>query len=259
MRRIALIAVAVGMLVAASAAYAATQINTYSAKMSFTSKGAGTASKPKPIGYTENLTAKGTGGNRTAILEDITTKIYGLTADQKDFPTCSLTSIANAKSDTGCPKGALVASGWITAQVGSPTNFKATAAPCDPALDVWNSGAGKLTYFFVDTPAHNCNALGLKTGSTGPYPATVKKAGKFLVVDVPIPSFINRPLGLAGSLMTEHLVWTHQAKKGKQSMASVACQGNKRPWAVTFKANLPGPTGTGGVTQSKTVSGSAAC
>jgi hypothetical protein len=263
LRRIALIAVAVGMLVAASAAYAATQINTYTAKMSFTSKGAGTASKPKPIGYTENLTAKGTGGNRTAILEDITTKIYGLTADQKDFPTCSLSAISAAGNDTVCPKGALVASGWITAQVGSPTNFQSPAAPCDPALDVWNSGAGKMTFFFVDTPAHNCNALGLKTGSTGPYPATVKKSGKFLVVDVPIPSFINRPLGLAGSLETEHLVWTHASKKVKgktvASLASVACQGKKRPFSVTFKANLPGPTGTGGVTQSKTVSGSAAC
>jgi len=260
LRRIALIAVAVGLLVAAGAAYAATsQINTYSAKLSFTSKKAGTAKKPAPIGYTENLTAKGTNGNRTAILEDITTKVYGLAVDQKDFPTCSLNQIAAAKNDTGCPKGALVASGWITAEVGSPTNFKASAAPCDPALDVWNSGAGKLTFFFVDTPAHNCNALGLKTGSTGPYPATVKKAGKFLVVNVPIPSFIGRPLGLAGSLESEHLVWTHQAKKGKQSLASVACQGKKRPFSVTFKANLPGPTGTGGVTQSKTVSGSAAC
>lgn len=263
MRRIALIAVAIGMLVAAGAAYAATQINTYSAKMSFTSKAAGTASKPAAIGYTENLTAAGTNGNRTAILQDITTKIYGFTADQKDFPTCSLNQIATAKNDTGCPKGALVASGWITAQVGSPTNFKAAAAPCDPALDVWNSGPGKLTFFFVDTPAHNCNALGLSTGKVGPYPATVKKAGKFMVIDVPIPSYINRPLGLAGSLQTEHLVFTHQSKKVKGktalSLASVACQGKKRPFSVTFKANLPGPTGTGGVTQSKTVSGSGAC
>ncbi len=263
MRRIALIAVAVGMLIAAGAAYAATQINTYSAKLSFTSKKAGTAKKPAALGYTENLTAMGTNGNRTAILEDITTKIYGLTADQKDFPKCSLNAIAAAKNDTVCPKGALVGSGYITAEVGSPTNFKAPAAPCDPALDVWNSGPGKLTFFFVDTTAHNCNALGLKTGDTGPYPATVKKAGKYMVINVPIPSFINRPLGLAGSLKTEHLVFKHQAKKVKgkrmQSLASVACQGKKRPYSVTFKANLPGPTGTGGVTQSHTVKASAAC
>lgn len=263
MRRIALIAVAVGMLVAAGAAYAATQINTYTANLSFTSKAAGTAKKAAPLGYTENLTAKGTGGNRTAILEDITTKIYGLSADQKDFPTCALSTISAAGNDTSCPKGALVGTGWITAAVGSPKDFKASAAPCDPGLDVWNSGAGKLTFFFVDTPAHNCNALGLKTGSTGPYPATVKTAGKYMVINVPIPSFINRPLGLAGSLETEHLVFTHQSKKVKgktvSSLASVACQGAKRPYSVTFSANLPGPTGTGGVTQSKTVSGTGPC
>jgi hypothetical protein len=257
LRRIVLIATAVGMLVAASAAYAA--INTYTASVSFSSKAAGKPAKPAPIGYTLNLSASGTNGNRTAILTDIKTKLYGLVADQKDFPTCSLNAIATAKNDTGCPKGALVGSGYITAEVGSPTNFTTPAAPCDPALDVWNSGAGKLTFFFVDTPAHNCNALGLKTGSTGPYPATVTKSGKWMVIDVPIPSFIGRPLGLAGSLETEHLVFTHQSKKVKgktvYSLASVACQGKKRPYSVSFTANLP----TTNQTESATKSGTGAC
>jgi hypothetical protein len=264
LRRIVLIATAVGLLGAAGAAFAATQINTYTAAIKFTSKAAGTAKKPVPIGYTVDLGANGTNGNRTAILQDIKTKIYGVVADQKDFPTCSLNTIANAKSDTSCPKGALVASGYIHAVVGNPKDFTTPATPCNPALDVWNSGAGKMTFFFVDTPAHNCNALGLKTGSTGPYPASVKTQGKFLVLDVPIPAFIGRPLGLAGSLEVEHLVFTHQSKKvgGKtvQSLASVACQGKKRPYSVSFTANLPDPaTGTGGTTQTSTVSHTAPC
>lgn len=258
MRRIVLIATALGVLVVAGAAYAAGQINTYTAKFSFTSKAAGTASKPAPIGYTENLTAKGTNGNRTAILEDIKTTIYGLKVDQKDFPTCSLSEVT-ASNGAKCPKGSLVASGYITAVVGSPTNFTAAATPCDPGLDVWSSGAGKLTFFFVDGAVHNCNGLGLKTGSTGPYPATVKQSGKNLVVNVPIPSFINRPLGLAGSLESEHLVWTHQSKKVKgktvYSLASDACKSGKRPYSVAFTANLP----TTGQTQTGTESGTAPC
>jgi hypothetical protein len=264
LRRIAMIATAVGVLVAAGAAYAASQINTYTASAKFTAKAPGTAKKPVPIGYTLTLGATGTNGNRTAILQDVKTKIYGLAVDQKDFPTCSLNAIANAKNDTVCPKGALVASGYIHAEVGNPKNFTQAAAPCNPALDVWNSGPGKLTYFFVDTPAHNCNALGLKTGSTGPYPSTIKTQGKFLVSDTPIPTFIGRPLGLAGSLLLEHLVFTHQSKKVKgktvQSLVSVGCQGKKRPYSVSFTANLPDPTtGQGGITQTATVSGTAPC
>jgi hypothetical protein len=264
LRRIVLIATAVGVLGAASAAYAVTQINTYTATVKFTSKSAGTAKKPVPIGYTLDITASGTNGNRTAILQDLKTKIYGLAIDQKDFPTCSLNAIANAKSDAGCPKGALVASGYIHAEVGNPKDFTTAATPCNPALDVWNSGAGKLTYFFVDTPAHNCNGLGLKTGSTGPYPSTIKTQGKFLISDTPIPSFVGRPLGLAGSLLVEHLVFTHQSKKVKgktvQSLTTVGCQGTKRPYSETLTANLPDPTtGLGGTTQTATVSHTAPC
>lgn len=258
MRRIVLIATALGVLVAASAAYAA--INSYTAKITFTSKKPGTAAKPVPTGYTENLTASGTNGNRTAVLLDIKTTIYGLKADGKDFPTCTLTQIANAKNDTVCPKGAEVATGWITASVGSATNFTAAGTACDPDLDVWNSGQGKLTFFFVDTPTHQCLGGALTTGSTGPYPATYKTVGKNLVVDVPVPNYVSFPLpGVAGSLETEHLVWKSTTKKvhGKTvaSIASVACSGKKRPYSVAFKANLP----TTSTTETKTVSGSAPC
>jgi hypothetical protein len=250
---------ALAVLGGAGAAYASSAINTYSLNMGFTSKAAGTPAKPAPMGYTLNVSASGTNGNRPALLSDLKTTAYGLAMDQKDFPTCSLNAIANAHNDTICPKGALVATGYITAEVGSPTNFTSAAAPCDPALDVWNTGKGKLTFFFVDTPAHNCNALGLKTGSTGPWAATVKTQGKNMVMDVPIPSFINRPLGLAGSLMSEHLVFVHQSKKvgGKtvQSLASVGCQGKKRPYSESFTASLP----TTGQTQTQTLSGVAAC
>jgi hypothetical protein len=260
LRRIALIAVAVGMLVAAGAAYAASQINTYSATLKFTPKSAGTAAKPMPVAYTQDISAKGTGGNRTAVLEDIKTKIYGLKADGKDFPVCTLNQIAAAKNDTVCPAGAKVASGFITASVGAKNNFAQAGSACDPLLDVWNSGQGKLTFFFVDTPTHQCLGGALKTGSTGPYPATYKTQGKYLVVDVPVPSYIDFPApGLAGSLETEHLVWAKKTAKVKgktvAATSSIGCLGKKRPYSTTFTANLP----TTGQTQTSTVKGSGAC
>lgn len=260
MRRIALIAVAVGMLVAAGAAYAASQINTYQASLKFTSKAAGTARKPAPIGYTQDINAQGTNGNRTAVLLDIKTKIYGLKADGKDFPTCSLSAISNAKNDTICRRGAKVASGYISASVGAQNDFTKAGAPCTPLLDVWNSGQGQLTFFFVDTPTHQCLGGALTTGSTGPYPATYKNQGKYLVVDVPVPHYVSFPApGVAGSLQTEHLVWAKTTKKVKgktvAAVASVGCQGKKRPYSMSFTANLP----TTGQTQTSTVTKSAPC
>ncbi|MGO9974076.1 MAG: hypothetical protein ACLPZR_12595 [Solirubrobacteraceae bacterium] len=263
MRRILVIVTALVVLGAAATAYAA--INTYQSTVIPTSTTAGSVSNPVPIGYTQNISAAGTNGNRTAVLTNITTKIYGVKADGKDFPTCSLTTIANAHNDTVCPKGAEVATGFITAAVGAANNFAVAGASCDPLLDVWNAGQGKLVYFFVDTPTHQCLGGALKTGSTGPYPATETTQGKYLVVAVPVPSYVSFPApGEAGSLETEHLVWAkHTTKvKGKTvaSIASVACLKGKRPYTTTFEANLPNSTtGAPGPTVTDTIKGSAPC
>ncbi|MGI8713581.1 MAG: hypothetical protein ACR2NR_10440 [Solirubrobacteraceae bacterium] len=261
MRRIlVLVTTGVVLLVAAASAYAA--LNTYTAKLAFTSKKAGTAKKPVATGYTEDLKASSTAsGNRTAVLLDIKTSIYGMKANTKGLPVCTATQIAAAKNDTMCPKGAKLATGYITATVGSVKDFTAAGAPCDPGLDVWNSGGGKLTFFFVEQAAHNCNALGLKTGSTGPYPGTEKQVGKNLVVDVPIPAFVSFPLpGLAGSLETEHLVWAKSSKttagKTQAVLSSVGCQGSSRPYSVAFTATLPT---AGPAKETKSVSAKAPC
>jgi hypothetical protein len=242
LKRILIIVTAAVVLGGAASAYAA--LNTYSAHLGFTSKQAGTAAKPAPIGYTQDLKASGTNGNRSAVLLDITTKIFGLKEDGKDFPKCSLNKISNAKNDTVCPKGSEVATGFITAGLGAEGNFKVAAAACDPQLDVFNSGQGKLTYFFVDTPTHQCLGGALTTGSVGPYPATYKTVGKFLVIDTPIPKYVDYPTtGLAGSLETEHLKWFKVSKKvnGKtvSAISSVACQGKKRPNSTLFTSTLP--------------------
>jgi hypothetical protein len=265
LKKIVLIAAALGVLVAAGAAYAAA-VNSYQATLSFSSKKAGTPAKPAPVGYVQKIKATGLNGNRTAVLTDILTKIYGLKADGKDFPTCSASKISGAGDDTGCPKGALVATGSITAAVGAAKDFTSAGTACDPLLHVWNSGQGKLTFFFVDkAPNHLCLNGALKTGQVGPYPATYKTQGKYLVVDVPVPKYVSFPApGLAGSLETEQLNWLKVTKtvKGKTvaASASVACLKGKRPYSMTFTANLPdATTGNPGPNNVTTVTGSAPC
>ena len=260
MRRIVVVATAVAVLMAAASAFAATGgLNSYSATLKFSPNKASTA-----LGFTQKYVANGTGGNRTAPLTNIKTVIYGLKSVGKDFPTCSLTKIQAAKSDTGCPKGALVATGSITALIGpeNATSASAPALPCNPLLDVWNAGQGKVVYFFVDqAPNHLCAGGAVPTGFVGPFPGTVKTIGKNLVMNTPIPNYVSFPLsGQEASLTSETLVWKNLSTKTKSGKTahygtSVACKGGKRPYSVTFTAE----NGQGGASSSTTVSGTQKC
>ncbi len=257
-----MIGTALVVLVGAAAAYAA--FNTYTATSTFSPSKAGSATASSPLAWTENYAAQGTGGNRSAPLTDVKWKIYGLVSDGKDFPTCSLSKIAAAKSDSGCPKGAMVANGYITSILG-PTNDASTSAPgqfeCDPLLHEWNGGQGKVVLFFViQAPNHSCGAI--PPGSVGPYQATAKQQGKIWVLDTPVPSYITFPLGLAGglegSVKTLHEVHFNLHKKvnGKTVayLASTGCQSGKRAYSVTFTAE-----NSSGQKESSTVSHKATC
>jgi hypothetical protein len=258
LKRIILIATAVAMLIGTAVAFAATPVNTYKATYSFSPSSSGTAKKPQKVKFTQKINVTpGTSGDRAGILLNIKTTIYGLKVDGKDFPTCTLAQINSAGTDAGCPKGAQVATGGITALLGSPSNpVAAGALSCDPQLDVWNAGQGKLAFFFVDTAAHPCADGAIHTGQVPPYPATYKNVGKNLVVNVPIPKTVDYPAaGLVGSLQSETLNWAGQTSKGHTSIASVACKGSKRTYSTAFTAT---PI-AGGASQTSTVSGSAPC
>jgi hypothetical protein len=209
--------------------------------------------------------ASGTNGNRTATLLNITTKIYGLVLDGKHFPTCSSAKIAAAgvNGDTVCPAKAAVAKGAITALLGSASDLKKAGAACNPLLHVWNGGQGKLVYFFVDqAPNHKCLGGLIHTGQVGPYPATYTRQGNNLVINVPIPTYVDYPLGpnvLVGSLTSENLTYqsntTTVGGKKVVSIASVGCKtGKKRPYSVSFKARLGS-----GTPETTTVSHVASC
>jgi hypothetical protein len=261
LKRIALFATAVAMLIAATAAFAAAPANTYKTPYSFSPKASGTAKKPVKATFKQVIqVTPGTPGNRAGVLSDIKTTVYGLKIDGKDFPTCLASKIQSASNDTACPKGALVASGSITAVIGKPTDpttATGTIATCDPLLHVWNGGQGKLVFFFVDAgPSHLCDGTVISTGSVGPYPGTYKQVGKNLVMDTPIPQTVDYPAGFVGSLGSETLNWKGQSSKGHISIASVACKGSKRPYSTALTA---APILTATALQTTTVKGSAPC
>ena len=263
MRRIVVIATALAVLIAAASAFAAGGFNTYTASVKGSPNKAGSRKAPAAIRFTEKYVASGTNGNRTAPLTNIHSKIYGLKNSGKGFPTCSLAKIQAAKSDTVCPKGSLVATGFIKALLG-PTNDQSsttnqTVVPCDPLLHAYNGGPGKVVYFFVDqAPHHLCAGGAVPTGFVGPFQGTIKTVGKNLVINTPIPSYVSFPLsGTEGSLTNETLHWLKVTRKvhGKTVAytASVGCKHGKRPYSHTFTAELNGQS------QSETVSGSQKC
>ncbi|HZE05046.1 MAG TPA: hypothetical protein VE127_07475 [Solirubrobacteraceae bacterium] len=263
MRRLVVIATALAVLVGAVSAYAATGgLNAYTAKIKFSPNKAGKGKAPAAIAFTEHYKADGTNGNRTAPLTGIKTKVYGIHVNPKGFPTCSQSKIANAHSDAGCPKGALVATGAITAILGpvaDPSTSDPNQIPCNPILHAWNGGGGKLVFFFVDkAPNHTCGPI--QTGAVPPFVGTAKTVGKNLVQNTPIPSYVSFPItGVEGSLTSETLHYLKLTRKvhGKTVAyaSSVGCKKGKRPYSVTFTAE----SSPGAAPQSGTASGTQKC
>ena len=171
---------------------------------------------------------------------------------------CTLAQINAAQNDTGCPKTAKIATGYINAQLGAATDPTAAGSACDPVLDVWNGGPGKLTFFFVETGSHQCLGGALHTGQVPPWQATYKQAGANLDVTIPVPNTVDYPLGTSGgevgSLSKEYLNWQSQKVDGTYDITSTACTG-KRNYTFGFQASAIGST----TNEAGAVKGSASC
>jgi hypothetical protein len=260
LRRKIIIITALCTLVGATAAYAAVS-NTYAGTNMTFSKGVGSKSKPLGVSYKQTLQAKNTDPTlAAAVLVNIRVKMYGLVSNGKSFPTCSPTKMVTLKSDSFCPKASKFASGLVHSLLGNPSLSLSSRVPCNPNLDVFNGGKGKLWFFFTTHSTLQC--AGLTTGVTAPYPGTISQQGKYQVTDIPLPPDIstrvaNQP-NFYGSLITETLNWAKVSTKVKgktiYNNVSVGCLKGKRPWSVTYTATTNGTD-----KQTSTVSGSAKC
>jgi hypothetical protein len=246
------------MLVGAAAAYAA---NSYSGTNMTFSHGTGTKKKPVGVSFLQTLAAKNTDSTKAAeVLVNIKSKIYGLVADGKDFPKCDPNKMVQLKSDSFCPKKSKVAAGLVNSMLGDPTLALSNRIPCNPNLDVFNGGQGKLWFFFTTHSATQC--AGLTTGATAPYEGFISQQGKFEVTNIPLPADISTQVAkqpnFYGSLIHEQLKWFKYSTrvKGKTvfNNQSVGCLHGKRPWSITYTS-----TTNGSDRSVSTVSGSAKC
>jgi hypothetical protein len=263
LRRKVVVITTLAMLIVAAAAYAAGD-NIYTPGSNFTfSKGAGTKSKPVGVTFIESLAARNKDSTKAAaVLVNIKTKIYGLVSNAKHFPTCSNVKMEQLKSDSFCPKKSKFATGGVNSLLGDPTLSNSSRVPCNPGLDVFNAGKGKLWFFFTTDASHVCAGGALHTGDTAPYPGFVTQQGKYEVLNVPLPPSVstrvaNQP-NFYASLIKQQLKWFKVSTKVKGATiynnASVGCLKGKRPWSIQFTA-----TTNGSDRQVSTVSGSSPC
>jgi hypothetical protein len=261
-----IIGTALAVLVGAAAASAA--FNSYSGSgVSFTPRGAGSATHPKPVNMTETLVANAAAPNRAAPLTNIKLKVYGVRTNGNLFSTCTDGQImANpVKYEKACPTQSRVSQGPVSSLLGPSSNStQAAGTACNPYLRVFNGGRSSQVFFFTtapDAPGHMC--AGLRTGSTAPYDGHISYQGKWWILNVTLPPDIsnkvaNQP-GLYGSLIREVLNPVPETKKVggrvRGYMESIACQGHKRPYSITFTASDYGS----GAPETQTISGSAAC
>ncbi len=248
------IVTALALLTAAGSAFAA--IDTYSGGYSFSGK-AGSKSSPAPLNFTQHfsLTAANP-GSLTGILNKVTTSISGVKVDATGFPTCSAGHVNGwnkASYASVCPKGSLVASGSIKAQLGTSTQFSPQGLNCDPNLDVWNAGHDKLTFFFETTASAQCLGGQITTGQTPAFTASYKQSGSNLLVTIPVPNAVTHIGPYLASLSSETLKWRSTTSKGHRDITSTGCKG-KRHFSYTFSATAPNQPA-----ETKTIKGEAAC
>jgi len=260
LRRIIIIGTTFVVLAGAAVAYAA--FNNYTGtKISFTSSGAGSKTKPLAVGELEHLQANAPAGDRAAPLTNIKVTIYGAQLNGKLFPKCtdSMIEANQTKFDAACPSGSRIGSGPVHALLGPPTNPSQSAGiTCDTVLHVYNGGATTQVFFFTEPNPQNCG--GLRTGATKPYDGHISRQGNNLVVNVPLPKDIstqvpNAAVGFYGSLITETLTFPRKVAHGRGYMEFIGCKNGKRPWSVTYTAQ----DYNNGGSETQTVKGSAKC
>jgi hypothetical protein len=262
-----IIGTAVAVLVGAAAAYAA--FNNYNgSKLAFAPKGAGSAKSPKIVNMTQTLQANAPAGDRAAPLKNIKLIVYGVRTNGNLFPTCTDKQIEadKTKFEKACNPKSRVAQGPVNSLLGSSTDPSASGGTaCNPYLRVFNGGKSTQVLFFTttpDAPGPQYNCANLPTGATPPYDAHISYQGKYWVLNVPLPPSVSTDVanaGLYGSLIKEVLNPIPQSTKvgGKTRgyMESIACQGGKRPYKITFTAKDYNSSNF----ETQTVSGSAPC
>ena len=137
------------VLAVAGVAFAA---NEYTSRASTSPATKGSVKNPAPIGLKLGFNVRDTAGQRPKSMERLNILLTGIGTNGALFPKCSASQIERASSDSSCPSGSLVGSGFARNIAGNRTDFSDTSIRCYLSLRLHNAGAGRLALFVKGDP-----------------------------------------------------------------------------------------------------------
>jgi hypothetical protein len=193
MRKVPLIALLVALGLAGTV-YAATVVtNVYVLSAKGTPLKSGTKAHPKPggitLGYTVSTNPK---GERPNISKSLLISIAGVRTHTNAFPTCSTSRLNNAaQGPKTCPKGSLVGTGYLIAEIGLAASPSGQQLTCRVEVSVYNGGGNSLSYYVYENP--NLQGECPSTQGAVAFPTHLKEVGTTLVQTLNVPASIRHP------------------------------------------------------------------
>jgi hypothetical protein len=229
-RLAAVVAVVASMLIAASVAYAA-QVNTYKVEGKTKPAKAGSKKKPKAISLDFSYQVGEKSGQRPSPVKRYTIAFYGVQSNGKYFKKCTAKQISDARSDSVCPKGSKVGSGFVKNQAGATANPADTSIPCDLDLEIYNSGRNRAA-LYLHGQQPQC-AVSISQAIDAKYVKAF--GGKGTALQFVVPDNLLHPLtGIDNAVVNVTSKIAKVKSKGHGYFESIACKRGKRPIQVSF-------------------------
>lgn len=230
------VAAVVAALTLAVPAFAA---NEYDIKASTSPSKSGTKAKPSAVGVNLGFTTRDTEGGRPLSMEQLTVAFDGIAVNTNAFAKCSATAITQAKSDSSCPKGSLVATGYARNIAGDRNNRADRSINCYLSLRLHNSGNNKLALFVKGDP-QGAGDKGCPIDLATAIPISVVRNAKGASLRLAIPESLKHPLAtLTNSVVEMNLKVKKMTKKVKGRSVGLfettgRCVAGKRTVTLTF-------------------------
>jgi hypothetical protein len=195
----------------------------------------GTKKKPKAGGFTFNFQIKDPAGNVPAVVKTYKFVIGGSKVNTAVVKaTCSAAKINAAGSDDSCPRGAVVGTGSIRAEIGTAGQPWDGTTKCDLTLTAYNGGPNKVALFLDGTDTARCVAP-ISQAIDAKWTNTSAGAG----LSFSVPEELRHQLGLDVAVVDVKSTWKKLTgqKAGKKIgyFETTGCKG-KRVASVTFTA-----------------------
>jgi hypothetical protein len=241
LRKLKLLVVAsVAVLAVTAVAYAA-QVNTYTVTGKTSPSSPGSKKKPLPIGLNFNYSIGEQSGQRPSPVQRYTIGFYGMQSNGGLFPKCTAAAINAKLSDSGCPKGSEVGSGYIINSAGSTADPTDTSISCNLNLTIYNSGQGRAAIFLKGGPTIQVQGKPCVISINQAIDAKYVSAfgGKGSALQFNVPANLLHPIGGVDNavVQVQSTIKKLTAKsKGKTRgyYESVGCKSGKRPISVDF-------------------------